>query len=203
MKHFLTQGNITDPKVDQNIKLNFPNGIDFCYTDPPWGNGNLKYWDTINKKMTGDSVSQINQDTLENRTVDLICEHVNNYAFIVYGVREANSIIAKLKQKPNVIDIQYYEKTYKSGAKDMKNCVITVTLNKAPIIDFSFLEGEKGLNGLKLICEKFKDTYKTALDLFVGIGYYLKMLDGYGFVVVGNELNSLRIQKAISKVKSE
>ena len=201
MKHFLTHGNITDPRVDQNIKLNFPNGIDFCYTDPPWGNGNLKYWDTINKKMTGDSVSQINQDTLENRVVDLICTHVNNYAFIVYGVREADSIITKLKQKSNVRDIQYYEKTYKSGGKDMKNCVITIALNTAPIVDFSFLKGEKGLKGLKLICEKFKEKYKTALDLFIGIGYYLKMLDSYGFTVIGNELNSSRIQKAISKVK--
>ena len=41
MKHKITNGNINHERVENNIISNFPNGLDFCYTDPPWGN--LKY----------------------------------------------------------------------------------------------------------------------------------------------------------------
>ena len=27
--------------------------VDFLYSDPPWGQGNLKYWQTINNRHTG------------------------------------------------------------------------------------------------------------------------------------------------------
>jgi len=41
MKHKITNGNINHERVENNIITNFPNRLDFCYTDPPWGN--LKY----------------------------------------------------------------------------------------------------------------------------------------------------------------
>lgn len=198
MKHFITNKNIIDPEVETNIIRNFPTGIDFCYTDPPWGTGNLKYWKTINKKMTNNDNDLIDQNQLEDRVVDLITRFVNNYAFIVYGVHQAESIIKKLKEKKNVNDIQYYEKTY---ASNQKNCIICITLNNNKIIDFSHLQETKGLKSLKIICKMFKDKYKSVLELFVGIGYYLKVLDNYNFTVVGNELNANRLSKAIKKIK--
>jgi hypothetical protein len=199
--HLFTQGEINDVQVDKMLQKTYPNGIDICYTDPPWGTGNLKYWKTMNAKMTGADSGLINQFELEDRVVQLITSHVNNYAFIVYGVREAESIIAKLRENKKVKDVQYYEKTYPSGNRWLKNCVICVTLNDAPIIDFSVLENKKGLLGLKIVCEMFKDKYNTCLELFVGIGHYLKVLDEYGFVVVGNELNKKRLSTAISKIE--
>jgi len=198
MRHFITNKNIIDPAVENNIQKNFPNGLDFCYTDPPWGSGNLKYWKTINKKATNLDSDLIDQFQLEDRVVDLITKYVNNYAFIVYGVHQAKSIIEKLQSKANVKDVQYYEKTY---ANNLKNCIICVTLNDNEILDFSDLQKTKGLKSLKIICEMFKDKYKNVLELFVGIGYYLKVLDKYGFVVAGNELNSSRLSKALNKIK--
>ena len=102
MKHFLTTGNISETNIDAVLKKNFPEGIDFCYTDPPWGNGNLKYWNTMLGKNTSQTTDQLDQENLEDRVVNLISEHVNNYAFIVYGIREAKSIMSKLREKSNV-----------------------------------------------------------------------------------------------------
>lgn len=200
MKHFLTNYNIKSKEVEVAIKNNFPDGLDFCYTDPPWGSGNLRYWQTINKKMTGNDAILLNQDELENIVVKLIAENVKNYAFIVYGKREKNSIIEKFKKYPNIKKIVSYNKHYKSGSKLLENCVICITLNDAPIIDFSFLENLNGLKGLMAVCNIFKDKYKTCLDLFIGIGYYLNILNQYGFTVCGNELNAARLAKAKSKV---
>ena len=47
----------------------------------------------------------------------------------------------------------------------------------------------------------FKEKYNNVLELFVGIGYYLKILDSYDFTVAGNELNQARLLKALGKVK--
>lgn len=201
MKHKIIQSNIKDSTIDQHLSTHYPNGVDFCYTDPPWGSGNLKYWQTMNKKATMTEAELIDQEILEKRVVDVITKNVNNYAFIVYGVREANSLIDKFKSNDKVTDVQYYEKTYNSGNKPMKNCVICVTLNNAPRRDFSALENLHGLKGLHHVCNLFKNEYKTVLEMFVGIGYYLKVLDKYGFEVVGNELNKARLTKALSKVK--
>jgi len=199
--HVFTHGNINDNQLDIAIAENYPNGIDFCYTDPPWGNGNLNYWDTMNKKMNQQTTDQIDQITLENRVVHLICKHVKNYAFIVYGVREAESLISILNKQPNVTDVQYIEKKYKSGDKWLKNCVIAVTLNSAAKRDwFPILENKNGLEGLHAICQEFKNIYTSCLECFVGQGFYLKVFDKYGFNVIGNELNLSRLQKAISKI---
>jgi hypothetical protein len=199
--HVLTQGNINDNQLDIAIAQNYPNGIDFCYTDPPWGNGNLKYWDTMNKKMNQVATDQIDQERLENRCVELICKNVKHYAFIVYGVREAESLMAKLRVQPNVTDIQYIEKKYRSGAKWLKNCVIAVTLNAAPKEDWTaLLTNQDGRAGLHVVAKKFQGKYQSVMDCFIGQGFYLETFDEYGYNVIGNELNQARLTKAIQRI---
>lgn len=152
--------------------------------------------------MNQEVASQIDQATLESRVVQLICTHVKNYAFVVYGVREAESLIAALKKQPNVTDVQYVEKRYRSGAKWLKNCVIAITLNNAKKEDWTaILTNQDGLAGLHAVCKMFENKYKSVLECFIGQGFYLEILDKYGFDVVGNELNLSRLEKAIGRVK--
>ena len=200
--HVLTHGNIKDSQLDAAIKENYPNGIDFCYTDPPWGNSNLKYWETMNKKMNGQSTDQIDQLLLENRVVRLICDNVREYAFIVYGVHQAESLMNIIKEQKEVTDVQYIEKKYKSGNKWLKNCVIAVTLNDSPIENWAYtLADQDGLAGLEVICKLFQYRYRSVLDPFVGQGFYLEILHKYGFNVIGNELNQARLDKAVIRIK--
>ena len=197
-----TNGNINDPRVEQNIKKHYPNGLDFCYTDPPWGNGNLNYWQTMNNKNNDENMNdQITQEELENIVVNLITNNVNNYAFIVYGKREASSMMSKFKAKKNVKDIQYIKKKYRSGSNWLENCIIVVTLNNAEVKDWSILNGLNGIKSLQKVCEVFKGQYKSCLELFIGIGYYLKVLHKNGFDVVGNELSKARLSKALKKIQ--
>jgi hypothetical protein len=198
MKHYITNFNIKDVELQKKIKTSFPNGIDFCYTDPPWNN--LKYWKTLNNKMTGGDSELISQNELESVFAKIIVENVKNYAFIVYGVREMQSAVDEFKKYSNVKDIQLYKKTYKSGSKNLTNVVICITLNNAPILDWSDLQSLAGIKGLQYVCDKFKGKYTTCLELFIGIGYYLKVLNDNGFTVIGNELNSARLKKALSKI---
>tara|TARA_R110002167_G_scaffold344426_1_gene553904 strand:- start:1629 stop:2231 length:603 start_codon:yes stop_codon:yes gene_type:complete len=199
MRHKLTQGNIAGSQL-QSLLDTLPNAH-FCYTDPPWGTGNLKYWKTINKRMTGEEANQIDQQELEHIVVDCITKNVESYAFVVYGIKQADSIMKKFRAKPNVSDIQYIEKKYAAGSKSLSNCVIAITLNEAPIINWvSKLTNQNGIKGLDVVCEEFKGKHSICLDMFIGVGAYLKCLDKNGFTVYGNELNRARLEKAIGKV---
>jgi len=200
-KHYFTQGGINHPQVNEMIKERYPEGIDFCYTDPPWGTGNLNYWKTMNNKANPINMTeQLDQEQLEVIVADTICDNVINYAFIVYGIREAESLMKKFKAKPNVKDVQYIKKKYQSGSKWYENCIIIVTLNNAEVRDFSELNGQNGIKSLKTVCEMFKGKFRSCLEMFVGIGYYAKVLDKYGFDIIGNELNAARLEKAIAKL---
>ena len=202
--HILTNGNISGDQLTTALSSNYPNGVDWCYTDPPWGNGNLKYWATINKKMTNTSINQIDQYTLEDRVVDIFTTYVRNYTFVVYGVKEAESLMAKARSKGNVRDVQYIEKKYNAGSKWLKNCIICITLNDAPVVDWvPVFSGQHGINGLKSICKMFSGRSSSCLDMFIGVGHYLNVLDSYGFKVIGNELNRARLSKAIAKINKK
>lgn len=201
MKHKITNLNIKDAQVEKNIKDNFPKGLDFCYTDPPWGDGNLRYWKTMHSKMSGVDEELLSQEELENRFVSLIVENVKDYAFIVYGKKQMQSCVHKLCARKEVKDVQIYSKKYQSGQKWLENVVICVTLNNAEIVDWSELKDKNGLDGLKYVCQKFQSRYNTCLELFVGIGGYLKMLHEHNFTVCGNEMNTARLTKALSRLK--
>ena len=45
--HKVKNGNIMSGIED----LMLDNKADFIYSDPPWGQGNLRYWQTMNFKM--------------------------------------------------------------------------------------------------------------------------------------------------------
>jgi hypothetical protein len=200
-RHRITQGNIAGGQL-QRMLASLPMA-DFAYTDPPWGTGNLRYWDTMNKKATGDEIAQIDQHELEGIVCDTICRYVRHYAFIVYGKREADSLASMFFQRPNVSAVQIIPKQYRSGSKWMDNVVIAVTLNDAPERDWlPVLKDKNGMDGLKVICNEFAGKYQYALDMFIGIGYYLKALDRAGFTVYGNELNRARLEKASGRIRA-
>ena len=193
--HKITVGNKINGQLEKMLD-GLPKA-EFCYTDPPWGNGNLKYWKTINEKMTGQSIGQIDQEHLEKIVVRNIVNYVQHYAFIVYGIKQADSLMQKLDLEKNVTNVQYIEKKY----HNLENCVIAITLNNSPVIDWkNKLTYQNGIKGLDVVCQEFAGKYTICLDMFVGIGYYLKVLDKYGFTVYGNELNQARLDKAFKKV---
>ena len=62
------------------------------YSDPPWGEGNIKYWATMNKKMTGDTNVPVPLDTFLGSIFDAANRYVSHYLLIEYGIRWADMI---------------------------------------------------------------------------------------------------------------
>lgn len=200
MKHKIFNYSIEHPDLLVNFKRELPQKADFAYTDPPWGNGNLGYWKTIAKRQTGKEHHQIKQPEMEDCLVNILDQTVKHYAFIVYGVKETPSLVEKLTNTARVSNVQVVTKEYRSGSKWYKNTMICVTYDNNEIIDWSHLEGFKGMKTLYAVIRFAEaENYKTVLEPFVGIGHYLKQLHRDGFTVIGNEYNSARRDKALAK----
>ena len=51
---------------------------DLIYSDPPWGQGNVKYWQTMNKKMTGSEPVDIDFDAFLGRLFEVYRKYAKN-----------------------------------------------------------------------------------------------------------------------------
>ena len=80
MKYITTNKSIE--KVDINYLLKGEKARIF-YSDPPWSDGNLKYWNTMRNKMSGTKEEKV--VTLEEMTLaiqNIIKNHVDGYVIL-------------------------------------------------------------------------------------------------------------------------
>lgn len=66
------------------------NLVDFVYSDPPWGEGNLKYWQTMNLKMNPGTLRRdVSLSSFLDRIFDVYLRYTKENAliFIEYGQR--------------------------------------------------------------------------------------------------------------------
>lgn len=198
--HGIMNYNISSPEIELQIQENFPSGIDVLFTDPPWGEGNLKYWKTINARNTGVVIEQIGQDDMEERIVRIILSHIRSYGFVIYGVWQSCSMTERLSRLPTIVDIQVIPKMYRSGSKWLPNVIIISTKNGAEVLDWGRLRDTKGIETAEMVAEITRKTCQTMIDPFCGIGNYLKAFKSVGFTVVGNEVNRSRLNRSIGAI---
>jgi len=67
--HKVNCGSLTSPELDSMLA---GERVDILYSDPPWGDGNLAYWQTMNRKMTGAETPQVKHDELYDRIMGLV-----------------------------------------------------------------------------------------------------------------------------------
>src|SRR5262249_37032204 len=77
--HKVTCGSLISPAVDAMLA---GERVNILYSDPPWGDGNLAYWQTMNRKMTGAIVPQVKHSELYDRILQLIARYVDGFVFV-------------------------------------------------------------------------------------------------------------------------
>ena len=82
-------------ELTQNIKANI------FYSDPPWGSGNLKYWDTMNKKQNNinTSTNNFNVDVFLGTVLDNAVKHTDGWVVIEYGKRWIDKVITMATER--------------------------------------------------------------------------------------------------------
>lgn len=195
-QHKITNDTIESPVVDAMLA---GEKVDVFYADPPWGDGNLKYWVTLNKKHTGKEFVPLTYSALIDRITGLIKNYVDGHVFIETGLKWEEETVAALQGI--VKNINVYRLKYRSG-KDLRENVLIygVTNTQHQTMKFD-PTGMSGFAVPKKCVESVAKPGGIVFDPTCGMGYTAKAAVQAGMRFRGNEFNAKRLQKTIDFLK--
>lgn len=186
-KHRITNRSIEHPELDVMLA---GETLDVIYTDPPWGDGNMKYWVTLNKKMTGEQFTPLSYAELIARIFNLSNKYLKGYLFIETGLKWLDQVKASLIEN-NYYNVGYQLMKYSSG-----DCVLLYgsTVPCEPFtLDVTQMRGERlPRNVLASLNKK-----GIVLDPCCGMGYTARAAVNCGMSFRGNEFNAKRLEKTL------
>ena len=181
---------------------------DFLYSDPPWGQGNLRYWQTINKRHTGREKSDIDYAEFLPFYFNMAYQHIKDLAVIEYGVGWRSDVISVCKES-GFTHHGVYTSRYGSAAKLLPLDVHIVSKSgtfKMPDEDY-FTKKCYELRGQHLVSFIFDyllpEGAESVLDPMCGMGYTAQATVNKGLAFRGNELNEKRLDKTIARLKKD
>lgn len=198
--HAVTCSSVESPAVD--AMMSRCEKAHILYSDPPWGDGNLKYWATLNRRHTGREFVPLTYSALQERIVDLVRKYVDGYVFIETGKKWKAELAARLGSV--LANVQSEEMHYKGGGKILDCVVVYGTTSNSHQIpaDFSMKDGI-GLDIVKYAVSKVSKEGGIVFDPCCGMGYSAKAAVASGMVFRGNEFNGKRLQKTVDFLKRE
>jgi len=177
---------------------------DIFYCDPPWGQGNIGYWQTINKRHTGEPTKDIKYEDFINQIFAVASKYAKNIILIEYGIRWRKDII-DMGKKYGLIHIGIADLQYRSGSRFLPSDlhVFAKTKVNIPQIYFDNLKNTSGMATLENAVLPLAVKGGIILDPCCGMGYTAKAGVKAGMTFYGNELNGKRLQKTIDFLKSK
>lgn len=159
----------------------FPKYYDIIWTDPPWGEGMVKLFQTMLKKDTGAIVSHGIHDILQqlfslsDREKPLVVE---------YGVKGFDKVI----EIAEVLGHKLISTNYRM--QSMGRPFVILVFNRDVVISND--------DGAKIITNTLKGTdFEVVFDPFAGVGFTAKAVIKAGKIYVGSELNPKRFRKLL------
>jgi hypothetical protein len=157
----------------------FP-ACDLIWTDCPWENKMVKFFQTQLKKDTGEDVNHTLEEIINHfaktalKTIPIVMEYSIKGHELIVEIMESNG--HKLISK-------------NEGMQSMNRPFILLVFNKDIKIDTS----EKGRN---IIINSLKNTnFNVVFDCFAGIGFTASAVREAGKIYIGSELNKKRYEK--------
>ena len=199
-KHRVRHGNVMDGLGE----LMGSETADFIYSDPPWGQGNLTYWQTMNKKMTGAEPVSINYEEFLLFLFLQIKKYAKDKVVIEYGCKWNDDV----KRRAEEVGLVHHGSTvcyYRAGSK-MLPCDIHFISTGSPIVlADDFKDQCTKLQDLKLVKSIFDyleiPDQGICLDPMCGMGFTAQAAKDRGLAFRGNELNRKRLQKTIDRLE--
>lgn len=201
-KHRVQHGDVTKG-ID---RLMAGDKADIIYSDPPWGGGNIKYWATMNRKMTGQWVEPSPLEEFLEAIFGIIQKYAAGYVAIEYGVRWRGDI----QERAAAIGLQPLEVI--GVVYDSKNLPLDLHLfsvDGSPLPP-GYADSVAGTKGYECVRRAFgpladvalaRNPEAIALDPCCGMGYTAQASKDFGLAFRGNELNAARLQKTIDRLR--
>lgn len=201
----------SDIMKDQTQLLDMIKGkVDILYCDPPWGDGMIKFFNTLRKKQTNTFSENLPENkiflnrlavlTLQSKAKFICIENGNKWSFETeetfkvngfFHVATINGYYDKPKKPMKVhlfLNLDQIENKNKEYIEELKNKFITSATDKS---GFELVESVF----FSCLGNNLKD--KTVFDLCCGFGLTAKIAKKHGMNFVGNEVNQKRLDKTI------
>lgn len=188
--HKISCASIESPVVDKMLQ---GTKAKLLYSDPPWGDGNLKYWVTMNKKMTGNEFSPLSYRQLLDRIYEIIDKYVEGHIMIETGPRWVDALLADLGAK--YFNARSIKLEYSGGLP----CFL-VYASTSPDVNYTGVPVNK--TGQKVVSElvgAVTNPGDVVIDPCCGMGYTAQACLNSGALFRGNEFNVKRIEKTIKR----
>ena len=180
------------------------NKADYFYSDPPWGEGNLKYWQTMNHKMNGAEKKDVNLATFLDRVIEVSIDHTTDDAviFFEYGCRWHDQF-CKVAEEHGLRHIVSTEMVYGSADNPVMSIVFDKKgTHKPPEGYQSRVYHTKGYKSLLAVMEPYTASGGSILDPCCGLGYTAKYAVEHNLTFYGNELNMKRLERTIERLRA-
>ena len=199
VKHVVSNEDIQNVNFNKLLK---GEKAHILYTDPPWGDGNMKYWCTLNKRHTGKEIEPMSYERLVNIIKGIIKNHVDGYVFLETGNKWLDKTLSDVKE------VLYNEKVYllryKSGSNLLTNPVIVGTTRPDLFLpNLDEIEGAIDEVSLKIAIPLLAKKGAILLDPTCGMGNSARSAIQNNMRFVGNEFNSKRLEKTILSLKKD
>src|SRR5215813_12911284 len=191
--HKVTCGSLISPAVDAMLA---GERVNILYSDPPWGDGNLAYWQTMNRKMTGAIVPQVKHSELYDRILQLIARYVDGFVFVETGLRWRDYVMDRLRGA-GLVNLSAHGLKYRSGSKQLENVLIAA--GTSPAYQFNFNPSPyRGAELPRHVVASVATPGGIVFDPCCGMGYSARAAVAAGMQFRGNELNRKRLDKTIA-----
>lgn len=198
-KHRVSENDIQN--VDFNELLNGQKAH-ILYTDPPWGDGNMKYWCTLNKRHTGKEIEAMSYKSLIQIIKKIIINNVDGYVFLETGNQWLED--TKNDLQGILFNTEVYSLQYKSGSKLLTNPVIVGSTNpNIKLPNLQSLEGAIDEKSLEIAIPLLAKEGSILLDPCCGMGNSARSAIKNKMVFVGNEFNAKRLEKTIVSLQKD
>lgn len=174
---------------------------DLFYSDPPWGVGNLKFWQTKNFKDTGAPRTDQDLDDFLSHIFRIASTYTKRVVMIEYGVRWRDEIISR-GESVKLKHLAVIPLLYRSGKGflplDLHIFSPSGGIESLPSGYAESVENTYGFDTLRKAVGPLCTQGDTILDPCCGMGYTARVALENNMIFRGNELNAVRLQKTIN-----
>ena len=174
------------------------------YADAPWGDGNMKYWATLNRKATGLSYPVIPYQKLLDTIMKLTKDHVDGHLLLTVGRKWLKQVTTTVEDA-GMRNIRVFDCLYRSGSKDMPMLIVYGATSSKYMFDRSkfYPSNECGADLHRGMVSAVAERGKVLIDPCCGVGNIARAALSNGMKFKGNDFNSARLKKTIEFLRLE
>jgi hypothetical protein len=164
------------------------------YSDPPWGEGNVRFWRTHNNQR--EIAHSFRWDDFITKFCQIVADYATGPVFIEMGMRWVDEMADRFK-KLGIPEYGRWTALYGSPKLPVAGWFGWPAAYGKPTAMPELVDGLSGLKGLKIAMAPYVKPGAIVLDPCCGLGSTAKVALSLGMTFRGNELNPIRLARTV------